>query len=507
MQLKDKIVELDRALDNAKTYTEWVQIGTELDALAGLDLWKQDDTSDDYNYGLIHARLTILKNLQSNNDIVGLLHALRQGLHHDLGNMGNPRLYCHARVGTKKLIETYITQVVSALNYIYAQPNEVISYDEKLKFFRNTATSFGQPSLMLSGGATLGLFHIGVCKALHEQNLLPKVISGSSAGAIMAAMIGTHTDDELVDMYNPDNDKWYSNAWAWQNPLKGFAGKGFADQKQLEKFLRTNIGEYTFEEAYERTGRHINVTVSPVQKHQKARLMNELTSPYALLWNAVLASCAVPILFPPVTLLTKSASGDYVPYMSKERWVDGSVKSDLPRERLMHLFNVNYFIAVQVNPHIVPFMQTDKKRLERNLISWPRRILREELKFHGAGLLDFLRSQVSHEANRQLLGHAYTILSQRYYGDVTIAPKRYSFQHFQNMLAEPNKERWEWFRLQGERATWPKISMIRTHTHISETLRDCLTDLENQRSRRKNDGLRVVGGKALEAKADGASNA
>lgn len=487
---KKKLIELSQALDNAKTYMEWEQLGTELDALAGLDLWKIDNTSADYNYELINERLVSLRTLQEKQQIPALLRALREGLHHDLGNMGNPRLYTYANVGTKKLIEDYVAQVCTALNYVCAQPADIISHDDKIRFFEHTGRSFGQPALMLSGGATLGLFHIGVCKALQEQGLLPKVISGSSAGAIMAAMVGSHNDDELAAMY--EGEHWYSKAWSWHNPLKGLTGEGFADQKQLETFLRRNIGEYSFEEAYARTGRHVNVTVSPVHHHQKARLMNELTSPYLLLWSAVLASCAVPVLFPPVTLTTKNEHGDYIPYMPRERWVDGSIKSDLPRERLMHLFNVNYFIAVQVNPHIVPFMETDKKRLEKRFMSWPRRALREELKFHGAGTMDFLRSQVTNEAGRQLLDHAYTILAQRYYGDVTIAPPRYTFEHFRHMLSEPDKERWEWFRLQGERATWPKIAMIRTHSHISQTLTDCLALLEKQRGRRREDQLRSV---------------
>ncbi len=490
MQLKKKITELDRALDNAKTYTEWEQLGTELDALAGLDLWKLDNTSSDYHYELIHERLVSLRELQQGHKLQELIRSLREGLHHDLGNMGNPALYTRAHVGTKKLIEDYVTQVCDALSYISAQPNSLLSYDEKRRFFEDTSRSFGQPALMLSGGATLGLFHIGVCKALHEQGLLPKVISGSSAGSIMAAMIGTHTDDELEAMY--EGDLLEGRAWAWKNPLRGFLGEGFADQKQLETFLRRNIGEYSFEEAYARTGRHINVTVSPVDQHQKSRLMNELTSPYLLTWSAVLASCAVPVLFPPVTLTTKNVDGDYVPYMPRERWVDGSVKSDLPRERLMHLFNVNYFIAVQVNPHIVPFMESDRKRLEKKLMSWPRRALREELKFHGSGLMNFLRSQVSNQASRQLLDHAYAILAQRYYGDVTIHP-RYTLDHYRHVLAEPgDKLRWEWFRLQGERATWPKIAMIRTHARISQSLTDNIALLEKQRSRRRDDPLRVV---------------
>lgn len=490
MQLHKKISELERAREHATTYTEWEQLGMELDALTGLDLWKLDNTSPDYNYELIHERLVHLRTLQEQGRTRELIRALREGLHHDLGNMGNPALYCRAYVGTKRLIEEYVDQVCTALAHVRDQPSSVVPYDEKLRFFEDTSRSFGQPSLMLSGGATLGLFHIGVCKALQEQGLLPKVISGSSAGSIMAAMIGSHTDDELQAMY--DGEGWYSNAWAWNNPMRGFLGEGFADQKQLETFLRRNIGEYTFEEAFERTGRHVNVTVSPVHEHQKSRLMNELTSPYLLLWSAVLASCAVPVLFPPVTLTTKGENGEYAPYMPRERWVDGSVKSDLPRERLMHLYNVNYFIAVQVNPHIVPFLQSDTNRAHKGITSWPQRVVREELKFHGAGLMNFLRTQVRHEASRQLLGHAYTILSQRYYGDVTIHPRRYTMEHFRHVLAEPNVERWTWFRLQGERATWPKIAMIRTHTRISETLTDSIQLLHKQRARRREDQLRVV---------------
>jgi NTE family protein len=65
-------------------------------------------------------------------------------------------------------------------------------------------------------------------------------------------------------------------------------------------------------------------------------------------------------------------------------------------------------------------------------------------------------------------------------------------EHFRHVLAEPNQERWLWFRLQGERATWPKIAMIRSHTRISETLTDCVERLRRQRARRREDHMRLV---------------
>ena len=51
-------------------------------------------------------------------------------------------------------------------------------------------------TLLLSGGATLGLFHVGVVKALFRENLLPTVLSGSSAGSVVAATVGSRTPEE-----------------------------------------------------------------------------------------------------------------------------------------------------------------------------------------------------------------------------------------------------------------------------------------------------------------------
>ena len=38
---------------------------------------------------------------------------------------------------------------------------------------------------------------MGVVKALWNEQLLPRVISGASAGSLMAALIGTRNDEEL----------------------------------------------------------------------------------------------------------------------------------------------------------------------------------------------------------------------------------------------------------------------------------------------------------------------
>lgn len=481
MASNQKIQSLYRARRNASSYEEWRDVSLELDALTGMDLWKIESGSDDYHHELLRERLLTLRQWQQSHNHKLLIRALREGLHHDLGNMGNPLLYGRAHIGTKRLIEDYVDQVCASLLYLLDARIEHLSNDEKLALFEDILHSFGQPALQLSGGATLGMFHIGVCKALDEQGLLPNVISGSSAGSLVASMIGTHTRDEMTAYY--DGDALYKHAWSWNKIVDGLRGKGFANQKQLETFIRQNIGEFTFEEAFEKTGRHINVSISPVGANQKSRLMNELTSPYLLVWSAVLASCAVPVLFPPVTLTTKTADGNLAPYMPLERWVDGSMRSDMPRRRLMRLYNVNYFIASQVNPHIVPLLESERKRIEKNsLTSLPRRIVKTQARLLGMGTLQVIHDNTSNEILRQALSHAYTMISQSYYGDATIAPPGYTRKHYRHMLQNPTKESVIWFRQQGERATWPKIDQIRVHSKISMTLQKCVATMLSRRA-------------------------
>ena len=51
--------------------------------------------------------------------------------------------------------------------------------------------------LLCSRGSNLRSFHTGVCKALIEQDLMPKVLSGSSAGAIMTGMLGISASEDI----------------------------------------------------------------------------------------------------------------------------------------------------------------------------------------------------------------------------------------------------------------------------------------------------------------------
>ena len=46
--------------------------------------------------------------------------------------------------------------------------------------------------------------HFGVVKAFLDQGILPRVITGTSAGGLIAALVCTRTDDELKRLLVPD---------------------------------------------------------------------------------------------------------------------------------------------------------------------------------------------------------------------------------------------------------------------------------------------------------------
>jgi len=156
------------------------------------------------------------------------------------------------------------------------------------------------------------------------------------------------------------------------------------------------------------------------------------------------------------------------------------VRSDFPQEKMARLYNINYTIASQTNPHIVPFMQDDISRFRKGTLSWPQRIVRRQGAVITKGMMDFAREHAgSLPPVRRLLDHGYGVVDQRYYGDVNIVGK-YSLRHYSYMLQNPRPYLFKILQREGERATWPKISLIETQERVGKTIQHCLELLNYQ---------------------------
>ena len=196
--------KLGLELAEAKNYQQWLEASSALDELEGNLRWRQVEESEDYDFRLLKSRAGILQRLRRRKDYDQMVFRLREELHGNLGNMANPVLYQKSRVGTKQLINDYLNEVTKSLEMLCDSNVKSLPPSRKRRFFNRAARSSGRSALLLSGGASYGLFHIGVVEELMEQKLLPQVITGSSAGSIVAGFVARHTDDELEQALQPN---------------------------------------------------------------------------------------------------------------------------------------------------------------------------------------------------------------------------------------------------------------------------------------------------------------
>ncbi|MEM6544150.1 MAG: DUF3336 domain-containing protein, partial [Pseudomonadota bacterium] len=179
-----QLKRLTKAMHSAASYGEWTDAAQAHDDLSGARRWREIDQSRQYDYAQIRLRLDRLRSLRVRQDYHGLLYNLNEGIHGNMGGMGRGSLYRRACFGTKRLIEQYIEEIDDALHFLAELDSREIDVQEKIDFFYRANICYGRSALLLSGGGVLGFYHLGVVKTLLEQNLLPRVISGSSAGAL-----------------------------------------------------------------------------------------------------------------------------------------------------------------------------------------------------------------------------------------------------------------------------------------------------------------------------------
>lgn len=458
-------LQAKRALKGAGSYQEWREAAQAYDRRKGLDRWRRRDHSRQYDYVSIRTRLDRLRSLKASHDHRGLLYTLNEGIHGNMGGMGRAGLYGHALSGTKLLIEDYIEEIVHTLEHLAGADTGDISPEEKLDFFRRASHCFGHTAFMMSGSGSLLYFHMGVARALFEADLLPTVMSGSSGGSIIGSIVCSHTDEELREIMEPE-------VFIEQMPESSKRG-GTADPADMEENLKHYLpDDMTFQKAFERTGRAMNVSIAPAETHQTSRLLNATTSPTVLMRSAVMASAAVPGIFPPVTLQALDGDGRLKSYLPSRRWVDGSVSDDMPAKRLARLYGVNHYIVSQTNPHVLPFV-TDGQRKQTSLGLLQNAGLRATREWFNAITMIIDRADKKNGAVTQATSMMRSIINQDYVGDINILPD-YRLINPKNLLGFPGEKQVLKLIASGERCTWPKLEMIRLQTRISRTLREIL---------------------------------
>jgi TAG lipase/steryl ester hydrolase/phospholipase A2/LPA acyltransferase len=465
-------------LQGAKAHGAWLQAAKELDKLDGCDEWKAQDEDEHYDHEDLKRKLQNLESARDNEDLVRMLRVIRTELGRDVAGIGNPKLYEQSRVGTKDLIERYVTTAVDTIECalrLAARSKDGRTAGKVREAVVETRQSYGRTALLLSGGGTMGMMHIGVIKAMFEAGVLPRVISGASAGSIVAAVVCTKTDDEIpgllgefcndLDVFTKGEDQA-----RWSSMMYRLFTKGsLYDIKNLENVMQGHVKDMTFQEAYYRTQRILSIAVSHESSEDEPLLLNYATAPNVLIRSAVAASCSVPFIYRPAPLYEKNPlTNEIQRYGGEDQYyIDGSVSHDIPLGRLRAMFDVNHFIVSQVNPHIAPFIRkgqtsTEVHPSQRSWTDTLTEMARTEVVYRLRQLSD-----IPFPVIKKLTHIGSSILEQTYTGDITILPET-SFGYA--VLSNPTPQFMVDAMEKGEKATWPELDRIQQRTAVERAI-------------------------------------
>lgn len=162
----------------------------------------------------------------------------------------------------------------------------------------------GKPvwALALGGGAARGFAHIGVIQALEEAGLRPDIVTGTSAGSLVAALYASGKSGAELQTVALNLDELSITDWTLP-----FGNRGMLRGEALTKYVRQQVN-----------GRLIEQAVMPLGiVATKLATGEEVVFRRGDMATAVRASSAVPAVFQPVRI------GD-------EDYVDGGLVSPVP---------------------------------------------------------------------------------------------------------------------------------------------------------------------------------
>jgi hypothetical protein len=165
--------------------------------------------------------------------------------------------------------------------------------------------------LALSGGGSNGTFGAGLLTGWSETGDRPqfKIVTGVSVGALIApfAFLGPEYDEELEAAYIALREGRVLNS---RGLLSFFWSEALASAEPLEKFIESSVDESLLNEiaAEHRKGRRLYVASTnldaeePVIWDMGAIAASDKPGRLAIFRKVLLASTAVPALFPPVLI-------------------------------------------------------------------------------------------------------------------------------------------------------------------------------------------------------------
>ena len=264
------------------------------------------------------------------------------------------------------------------------------------------------------------------------------------------------------------------------------------DTEYFRECVRINVGDFTFQEAFDRTGRILNITVTPKNSSDPPRLLNYLTAPHVLVWSAAVASSSLPGVFEANKLMVRDADGtERFESAEPTRFSDGSMEQDLPMQQLSEMFNVNHFIISQANPHAVWFASFGMTISVWNnplfgLVTGTLTFLKNQVRSWLRDLVELVggrRIAPLFDTRRGMFSQFFV---QEYQGrecDISLIPwwsHRGVWSALLHCIYNPTHEDFVEWGQAAERETWKYIPAIKSHIAEEVTLDRCVQRLRKR---------------------------
>lgn len=192
----------------------------------------------------------------------------------------------------------------------------------------------------------------------------------------------------------------FDNGFSHWSKIQSFFKYGFfIDSGKWTDILKYHcMGDMTFLEAYQKTGRVLAILATPSRGDEPIHMLSYLTAPHCLIRSACVASASIPYLLPTSNLLFKNPiTGEVTENTTIYTALrDGSFLSDVPNIELAYYFNTSFHLVSQVNPHISIFYFNRHGTSSRTQTHWGWS------NFRGTFLLSFFESVLKYDMIKNL---------------------------------------------------------------------------------------------------------
>ena len=237
-------------------------------------------------------------------------------------------------------------------------------------------------AIVFSGGGARGAYSAGMALAFKQCQQYPGIVSGTSVGALIAAMVVCGEEEKLVEIWRNLTPHHVYRKRATLNFLLSFISNyvypGFSSEP-----LGDLIKEHVNLEKIRQSPRHLLVTCYNQTLQQVERFDNHTES----LHTVLLASTALPLVFSPIT-------------MNGHEYVDMGA-TDVPLKPVIAMGAEKIYVVLSDHPD-------DYRRAIRNNLDWAIQIM--HLAQRDSLLLDI---ELAKRTNLAAAGTGYKYLDLR----------------------------------------------------------------------------------------------